>query len=117
MGVIVCATVLASSAGAADKFQKLSGGQIQAKLPGMEMTDGTHWRDIFERNGSLVSYAMGKRTVGSWRVQTNELCLERIKGEGADCYQVWIAGPKIELRREGSTIPLEGTLQRVGAVR
>ena len=41
----------------------------------MEMTDGTHWRDIFERNGALVSYAMGKRTVGSWRVQKNELCL------------------------------------------
>ena len=67
IALLSAALALAAPAQAAEKFQKLTGGQIHARLPGMEMTDGVHWRDIFERNGSLVSYSMSKRTVGSWR--------------------------------------------------
>jgi hypothetical protein len=102
---------LAAPVEAAETFQKLTAAQIQAKVAGMEFTDGVHWRDIFERNGTLVSHSMGRKTVDKWRVQKNELCLGRGK-DGEDCYQVWLSGNKVELRREGSTLPLEGILQR-----
>src|SRR6266850_7617986 len=96
---------------AAEKFQKLSGAQIQAKVAGMEITDEVHWGDVFERNGTLVTHSMGRKTVGKWRVQKDELCLDRGKDDGG-CYQVWMSGKQVELRREGSTLPLEGMLQR-----
>src|SRR5258705_11325610 len=48
---IAAVAVASSGLEAAEKFQKLSGAQVRAKLPGMEMTDEVHWRDIFEPNG------------------------------------------------------------------
>ena len=112
IAVIVAALALAGwGAEAAEKFQKLSGTQIRARLSGMEMTDTVHWRDIYERNGTLVSYGRGRKTVGTWRVQKDELCVERGK-EDSNCYQVWIAGKKVELRREGSSLPFEGVLEK-----
>jgi hypothetical protein len=96
---------------AADPFRKLTGVQIGAKVAGMEITDEVHWRDVFERNGTLMSHSMGRKTVGQWRVQKDELCLDRGKDDGA-CYQVWVLGTKVELRRERSSLPLEGLLQR-----
>jgi hypothetical protein len=58
-----------------------------------------------------MSHSMGRKTVGKWRVQKDELCLDRGKDDGG-CYQVWMSGTKVELRREGSGLPLEGLLQR-----
>jgi len=101
---------------AAEKFQKLTGAQIQARLAGMEITDETHWADLFAANGTLTSYSMGRKSSGKWRVQKDELCIDRGKDDGG-CYQVWLSGKKIELRREGSTLPLEGVLQRQSARR
>jgi len=98
---------------AAERFQKLGAAQVRARLAGMEMTDGVHWRDIFEPNGTLTSWAMSRKTVGKWRVDKDQLCLER-PGDEATCYQVWVSVKKIELRREGSTLPLEGILQKAG---
>ena len=43
------------------------------------------------------------------RIEKNEICLELGPDEGG-CYQVWLAGKKIELRREGSSLSLEGVL-------
>lgn len=103
--------MLAAVARAEDRFQKLGGSQIRARLAGMEMTDGVHWADVFTPNGTLTSYAMGRKSTGKWRVQKDELCLDRGKDD-ASCYQVWLAGKKVELRREGSKLPLEGMLQR-----
>ncbi len=98
-------------AAAEERFQKLSGPQIQTKVAGMEITDEVHWGDIFERNGTLTSYSMGRKTIGKWRVQKDQLCLDRGKDDGG-CYQVWMSGKKVELRREGSTLPQEGALMR-----
>ena len=53
---------------------------------------------------------MGRKSSGKWRVQKDELCIDRGKDDG-DCYQVWLSGKKVELRREGSTLPREGILQ------
>jgi hypothetical protein len=105
------AVLLSTQAVAADKFQKLSGSQIRAKFAGMEVTDGTHWADVFLTSGVLTTYAMSRKTSGKWDVQKDELCIDRGKDD-AGCYQVWLSGNKVELRREGSTIPMEGVLQR-----
>jgi hypothetical protein len=105
------AVVLASVAEAQEKFQRLTGAQIQARFAGMEVTDEVHWGDVYETNGTLKTYSMGRKTVGKWRVQKNELCLDRGKEEQG-CYEVWISEKKVELRRPGSDLSLEGVLQR-----
>jgi hypothetical protein len=96
---------------AAEKFQKLSGPQIRAKLAGMEITDQAHWADVFAVNGTLTTYSMGRKSSGKWRVQKDEICIDRGSDDGG-CYQVWLSGTKVELRREGSSLPLEGVLQK-----
>lgn len=95
---------------AAEKFSRLSGPQIKARFAGMDLSDDVHWRDSFRRNGTLDSQSMGRKRTGKWQVEKNELCIE--VGKEANCYQVWMAGRKVELRREGLETPiLEGTLQ------
>jgi len=106
-----CVIAFSLSVEAAEKFQKLTGPQIRAKFAGMELTDEVHWGDVYAVNGTLTTYSMGRKTVGKWRVQGNELCLDRGQ-EDSGCYEVWMAGKKVELRRAGSNLPLEGVLVR-----
>jgi hypothetical protein len=96
---------------AAEKFQKLNGPQIRAKFTGMEMTDNVHFADVFGANGSLKTYSMGHKKDGKWRVDKDELCVDRGKDDGG-CYQVWISGKNVEFRREGLQATSEGILQR-----
>ena len=112
----LCAIAIEAAAQSAGKFQRLNGAQIQARLAGMEITDEVHWADVFAVDGTLTSYSMGRKNNGKWRVQKDELCIDRAKDDGG-CYQVWLAGKKVELRREGSTLPLEGILQKQSARR
>jgi hypothetical protein len=108
------AALLPVQSSAAEKFQKLNGPQIRARFTGMEMADGTHWADVFLAGGALTTYSMSRKTSGKWAVQKDELCVDRGKDDGG-CYQVWLSGKNVELRREGSTLPLEGILQRPAA--
>lgn len=96
---------------AEEKFQKLSGSQIRAKVAGMEITDEVHWADVFSANGTLTSYSMSRKTLGKWHVRKDELCIDRGNDDGG-CYQVWLSGKKVELRREGASLPFEGVLQK-----
>jgi len=107
----LCVITIEAWAQSAEKFQRLTGTQIQARVAGMEITDEVHWADVFAANGTLTSYSMGRKSIGKWRVQKDELCIDRGKDDGG-CYQVWLSGKKVELRREGSTLPREGVLQR-----
>ena len=77
----------------------------------MEITDEAHWADVFAANGALTSYSMGRKSTGKWHVQKDTLCIDRGQDDGG-CYQVWLSGKKVELRREGSSLPMEGVLQR-----
>jgi len=101
---------LGADAAAEEKFQKLTGGQIRAKLGGMELTDNVHWRDLYQRNGTVMSTSMGHKRTGKWRVEQSQLCIEFEKDPIATCYDVWISGKDVELRREG-LLPLQGTLE------
>jgi len=111
-GIAISMVVAMPSVRAAEKLQQLGGAQIRAKLAGMELSDGVHSRDTFERNGTLTSHGMGRKSAGTWRVKGDELCLAPAKTEES-CYVVWAAGTKVELRRKGADLPLiEGTLRR-----
>src|SRR5436305_10561214 len=116
IAVIVGVLTFGPPLDAAEKFQKLSGPQIRARLAGMEITDEAHWADVFAPSGTLTSYSMGRKSIGKWSVQKDELCIDR-GGDDGGCYQVWLSGRKIELRREGSSLPMEGVLQKPTARR
>ena len=104
---------LTAQAAAEDKFQKLTGTQIRAKLAGMKITDQVHWFDIYQPNGTIASIEMGNKRTGTWRVQNDLLCTDHGKDAESVCQEVWLSGTKIEMRRPGSTLPLlEGVLEK-----
>jgi hypothetical protein len=100
------------TAAAEQKFQKLTGAQIQAKFPGMELTDEAHWGEIFDRNGTLTITSMGHKSSGKWRIQKDQLCLDTGNEPGGGCYEVWLSGRNVELRNQTSSTPLEAVLQK-----
>jgi hypothetical protein len=102
--------ILGSSAATEEKFQKLTAEQIRAKLAGMELTDSVHWRDFYQLNGTVMSSSMGRKRTGKWRVEKDQLCIEFEKEPIPSCYDVWLSGKQVELRREG-LLPLQGTLE------
>jgi len=104
------AFVFEPSAVAAENFKKLSGAQIRAKFTGMQLTDEVHWRFVYDRDGRLRSYSMGTKKIGKWAVEEDELCL--YLGETDDgCYEVSLAGKRIEMKPFGAGLSLEGMLQ------
>src|SRR5436309_15210599 len=103
LGVIA----LEPNAAAQQKFQKLTGAQIQAKFPGMELTDEAHWGEIFERNGTLAITSMGHKSAGKWRIQKDQLCLDTGDEPGGGCYGVLLSGRNVELRTQPSRHSLE----------
>ena len=111
---VTAATVvaaLASGAAAEEKLQKLSAGQIRAKMAGMELTDEVHWRELYGRGGTVTSDSMGRKRTGKWRVEKDQLCIEFDKDPPAKCYEVWMSGKTVELRREG-LMPLQGVIEQ-----
>jgi hypothetical protein len=107
---LLAVAILGSSAATKEKFQKLTAGQIRAKLAGMELTDNVHWRDLYQRNGTVMSSSMGRKRTGRWRVEKDQLCIELEKEPIPKCYDVWLSGKQVELRHEG-LLPLQGTLE------
>jgi hypothetical protein len=113
IGDLVVAAVgflLATAALAAEPFRHLNGREIASRFIGMELTDEVHWAYVFERGGRLNIFSMGRPGTGSWKVESNELCLDRLPDE-ARCYEVWVSGRNVQLRREPE-IPGEGILQK-----
>src|SRR3954447_21899350 len=100
IAILLGPAIAGPGAKAEEKFRKLTGAQIIARFTGMEMSDDVHWRDRYERNGTISSQSMGKNRSGKWRVEANELCVDFGKDQGG-CYQVWLSGSKAEFRREG----------------
>jgi len=77
----------------------------------MEVTDEVHSADVFAPGGALISYAMGRKSAGKWRVERDQLCFDRGKEPGSGCYDVWLAGNKVELKTARSGLPFEGILR------
>jgi hypothetical protein len=97
---------------AADHFYKLSGAQIAATLGGMQFTDEVHWRDVYEKDGTLRSYAMGRARVGTWRIRGNEMCIDFGNDGDTKCFEVWLQGNKVVMQRDAEdNTPNEGFLE------
>jgi hypothetical protein len=78
MTIIAAATLASISVGAAavaDNSKKLFGSQIRARFAGMQLTDEVHFRDVYDREGKLRSYSMGKEKVGKWAIEGRALSL------------------------------------------
>jgi hypothetical protein len=106
----VLALALVSMATAEQKFRKLTGQQIRAKFSDMELTDEVHWYDFYSKNGTLLSSSMGKKRVGKWWIDKDQLCID-VDGETMiRCYEVRASGNKVELRAEGA-YPLDAVLR------
>ena len=102
-----------ASSVARERFEKLSGPEIRAKFTGMEFTDEVHWGEVYGANGKLMSEEMGKKRVGSWRIEKDHLCTDYGKEGGSGCYEVWVSGKNVQLRIQDSpALPLEGVLER-----
>ena len=111
-GAIISGSCLSSSTALAETFQRIAGAQIQARFAGMELSDDVHWREHFDKGGTIKSLSMGRKRVGKWKIEKDELCLDYGK-EDSGCYEVWLAGKRVELRRPGLDTPsLEGSLQK-----
>src|SRR6266567_7071717 len=113
---IVTAAIIASisieaGAIAAETSQKLSGAQIRAKFAGMQLTDEVHFRDVYDRDGTLRSFSMGTKKVGKWAVEKDELCVY-FKEPDDGCYEVSLSGNRIEMKPTGLGLSIEGILQR-----
>jgi len=104
--VIVAVAIWNSGATAEEKFQKLTGPQIRAKIAGMEVSDEVHGRDFYDRGGAVSSMSMGHKRTGKWRIEKDQLCVEFEKEPLADCYDVLVSGKKVKLQREG-LLPLD----------
>ena len=114
VSILVAATLGSISVGAgtiaAENSRKLSRSQIRAKFTGMELTDEVHFRDVYDRDGTLRSYSDGKKRVGKWTIEKDELCV--YFGETDDgCYEVSRAGERIEMTPSGLGLSIEGVLQ------
>ena len=96
----------------AENYQKLTGAQVRAELAGMEITDEIHWRDVYERDGTVRSHSMGRRRLGKWLVRQDELCVDLGKEEAESCYEVWLSGRSVELRPSGLGLSLKGVLRK-----
>jgi hypothetical protein len=110
---ITVAAVLASifaGAVAAENARKLSGSQIRAKFAGMQLTDEVHYRDVYDRDGTLRSYSMGTHKVGKWVIEKDELC-QYFKEPDDGCFEVSLSDDRIEMKPSGLGLTIEGILQ------
>ena len=112
MTIIAAATLASISVGAAaaENSQKLFGSQIRARFAGMQLTDEVHFRDVYDRDGTLRSYSMGKKKVGKWAIEKDELCLY-FKEPDDGCYEVWLSKDRIVMKPSGLGLSIQGILQ------
>jgi hypothetical protein len=78
---------LGSGSALAEDPKKLSGTQIRARFSDRQLTDEVHWREVYQRDGTLRSYSMGKARTGKWFVDSDELCIDLPEPDGG-CYEV-----------------------------
>ena len=102
-------SIAGTTTAAEERFRKLSGAQIRAAFSGMELSDQVHWYELFEKSGALLSSSMGRKRMGKWWVEKDELCID----DGEDpvkCYEVRVSGNRVQLRGE-YLFPLDAVLR------
>jgi len=112
VAVILALPALDGGCAAAEELKRLSGTQIRAKFSDRQLTDEVHWRDVYERDGTFRSYSMGRKRIGKWFVQANDLCLDLPEPDGG-CFEVTSAGTRVVITPKGTGLALEGVLQPI----
>ena len=97
---------------AAENLRKLSGAQIRAKFVGMQLTDEVHYRFVYERDGTLRSFAMGVKKRGKWVIDKDQLCLY-LEEPDDGCYDVALSGKTFTLTPAGLGSPLDGIIEPI----
>jgi hypothetical protein len=113
----LCATALMFAfvrpAHAAERFTKLSGAQIAARLGGMQFTEEVRRRDIYQKDGTLRRYEMGRARLGTWHIRGNEMCVDFGNDDDTNCFEIWLQGNKVVMQRDTEdNYPSEGTLEK-----
>jgi hypothetical protein len=106
----LCSISFQVSPVAAENLRKLSGSQIRERFAGKQLTDEVHFRDVYDRDGTLRSYSMGTKRVGKWAVEKDELC-QYFREPDDGCYEVSLSGDRIEMKPSGLGLSIEGILQ------
>lgn len=102
----------ASPAHAADRFTKLSGTEIGAALGGMQFTEEARRRDIYQKDGTLRRYEMGRTRLGTWRIRGSEMCIDFGNDGDTNCFEIWLYGNKIVMQRDAEdNYPEKGILE------
>ena len=90
---------------AAEAFKQLTAPEIQARIVGSMVTDGSHWSDRYELNGTLYAMELGQRKLATWKIQGNEMCVTRkARKPVEECFEIWLSRDQIEYRRDGITL-------------
>src|SRR5262249_52462226 len=83
---------------------RLTSAQIRAQFTGKQLTDGAHWGENYQPGGRLVTEEdRRQKASGTWQVVNDRLCTDFGKEVGRSCYEGWVAGTKVELRKPGSS--------------
>src|SRR5262252_10496215 len=104
--------LLAAGEARAESVQKLSGAQIRASFVGKQLTDEVHYRLVYERDGTLRSFAMGVKKRGKWAIDKDQLCLY-LQEPDDGCYDVTLSGKTFTLTSAGLGSPFDGILQPI----
>jgi hypothetical protein len=106
---------LSSPTLAAERFHKLAGPQIATTIAGMQFTDEVHWREVYETDGTLRSYAMGRVHRGTWRVRGSEMCIDFGNDGDKNCFEVWLRDNEVVMQRDAEdNDPIQGFLEKPG---
>ena len=98
---------------AADRFYKRSGAQIAATLGGMQFAEQVRRRDIYQKDGTLRRYEMGRDRLGTWRIRGNEMCVDFGNDGDTNCFEIWLRGNKVVMQRDAEdNYPIEGILEK-----
>ena len=77
----------------------------------MQLTDEVHYRFVYDRDGTLKSYAMGVKKTGKWKIEGDQICI--YLGETDDgCYEVSQSGTQVQMTPVGLGGSIDGIVQR-----
>lgn len=113
IGPSLLVLALGSPALAADRLHKVPGSQIAATLGGMQFTDEVYWREVYEKDGTLRRYVMGRARLGTWRVRGSEMCIDFGNDGDKNCFEVWVRDNEVVMQRDAEdNYPIQGFLEK-----
>lgn len=106
MAIAVCCALHAvNTVHAAELFKRLNAAEIRAQIVGHVVTDGGHWSDRFEPDGTLKAIDLGVSKPGTWKLQGNDMCVVRkARKPVTECFEIWVFRGAVEYRRDGITL-------------